>query len=306
LLPVATPKPAALSFENQALKPEPSDGHCVTAAHQRVEHAIAEALRLLDQPEGAIPPGRWLLARLLGSATAHRFADGLNAGERSPIELMGLESYGAWEAFTTELLTRLRSDPASQSGFWRELASVVERSTVEPDHWAMMSARKVVRAAVETYRETPSASEAWETMLDSYVLYEDGFLFTLARDLDPERFLSHLGQLPHPVFVAQSINDRSDDLPALIRAAPLAFNETGTFQREGMVLLALLQACAAECRRRAWGDRDVPQPVDPEHLATLDPVRAEVEVFADLFEVHALQFAREGSGRRQHGEPARR
>lgn len=243
---------------------------------------LSQALRLLDQREGAIPPGRWLLARLLGSAVAACFADGLAAGERRLIELRGLESYGAWDAFAAELPECLRSDVAAQEGFWRELASLVETVRAEPERYALTAHRESVRAAVEAYREMPEVGEAWETRLDSYVLLDEGFLFTVARRIDPERYLAHLGRLPHPVFVGQCVDGgECGDLPGLIRAAPPAFDGAGAYRPEGMVIISLLQACAAECRRRAWGGRDTPRPVGPADEGSLEPARADLEAFAD-------------------------
>ncbi|MGJ5051642.1 hypothetical protein ACQR09_31565 [Bradyrhizobium oligotrophicum] len=241
---------------------------------------LAEALRLLDQREGPIPPGSWLLASLLGSAVADSFADGLAAGERRPIEFRGLESYGAWDTFAADLVQRLRSDAVAQEGFWRVLASVVEEVCTEPERFTLPTMRTSIRATIEAYQRAPEVGEAWETKLDSYVLFDGGFLFAVALRIDAGRYLEHLGQLPHPVFAGQCVNERlCSDLPDLVREAPLAFDGTGVYLPEGMVVILLLNSCAAECRRRAWGDRATPRPVSPEDEGSLEPMRADLETF---------------------------
>lgn len=236
---------------------------------------VAEALRLMDQREGAIPPGRWLLARLVGLGEGDCFADGLASDARRPLTLWGLESYGAWEAFVDRLSARLNADAEVREGYWRALDALVEGVRSEPERGALSREREGVRATIDAYRSSPDVKEAWETRLDSYVLMNDELPLAPARRLDPSRYLALLARLPHPVFVAHAVDEKeTGDLDRLIRAAPPACDEAGRFAQGGMVLIAVLRACGAACRRCAWGANGAPQPVDEADAASLEPAQA--------------------------------
>ncbi|MGX7742019.1 hypothetical protein [Rhodopseudomonas parapalustris] len=243
---------------------------------------VAEALGLLNRKEGAIPKGRWLIARLVGVAAAERFLSSLAAGERGSTYLSGLESFGAWDTFELEVTNCLRLNVAAQSGFWNELKNLVENIRNDPGRSALKAYADSARAGADEYQKKPNASEAWETRLNCHVLFEQSFLFHFARRVEPAQFLAQLGRLPHPVFVEQCIREKpNDDLPNLIRLAPIAFDESGGFRPEGMVLLALLRAAGAECRRRAWNGHDTAQPVAEPDKAELEPALAHLQSFVD-------------------------
>lgn len=263
--------------ENLATLPETVD--LAEAFDRRGLETVAEALRLLDQHEGAIPPGRWLLARLVGVAEGDRCADGLASDARRPLALWGLESYGAWEVFKDRLSERLNADADVIEGYWRALEALVEGVRSEPERGALSREREGVRATVEAYRSSPDVKEAWETRLDSYVLMDSELPLAPARRLDPDRYLALLARLPHPAFIAQAFDEEeASDLNRLIRAAPPACDKAGQFLCEGAVLLALLRACGAMCRRLAWGIDGAPQPVDEAEAGSLEPARVETEM----------------------------
>lgn len=242
--------------------------------------ALAEAVRLIDQREGKIPQGRWLLARLLGGALADNFSNELAIDKRYRLQFLSLQSYGAWGAFVTTLIENLHSNESVQAGFWREIARIVEKVQSNPGHYAMSADSVAIEQAVKSYQDKADIKEAWDTPLDAYVYFGEAFLIGIAHKLSATLYVDTLRQLSHPVFVDQCIELRqSDNFPELIRLAPPAFDDSGSFRPEGMVLLGLLKICAKECRRISWGDHASPHPVIFESAAALEPISSELQAF---------------------------
>ncbi len=242
--------------------------------------ALAEAVRLIDQQEGKIPQGRWLLARLLGGALADNFSDELAIDKRYRLQFLSLQSYGAWRAFVTRLIENLHSNESVRAGFWREIGRIVEKVQSNPGHYAMSADSVAIDQAVKSYQDEPDIKKAWDTPLDAYVYFGEAFLIRIAHKLSATLYVDTLTRLSHPVFVDQCIELRqSDNLPELVRLAPPAFNDSGAFMSEGMVLLGILKACAKDCCRIAWGDSASPSPVAFDKMTTLEPTVSALRKF---------------------------
>ena len=224
--------------------------------------------------------GRWLLAQLMGRAAAERFSVSLAAGNRPDIEFRGLDSYGAWEAFAADLPKLLHAHKDRHEAFWRELERVVTKARAKPEDHVMTLERARLQSAVDTYAVEPKVATVWDDHIDSFVIFSEGFLFDIGRALDGKKYLALLGQLPHPVFVRQSVTKiEADSFPDLLRTAPSTVSANGHFVREGMVLFALLQAAADECRQKAWGGGQAPRPVPTSDETALGPARDDLEAF---------------------------
>lgn len=251
---------------------------------------VAEFLRTFAQREGSIQEGTWLFALLLGWASARVFLEGLHVRECRPVKLWGLDAFGAWDAFANELSILIESDQSAEAALWNQLSVIIQEVDADPSKYSHTLDMDAVRTAVDTYRAAPDVQEAWETRLDAHVMFPFGFLFDLARKLDLERLLDAIGQLPHPVFVAQVLpdeNDLDDDkLLALVAAAPAGWDNEGIYQSAGMIILLLLQEVGRRVRRLAWAGEQPPPPVPHSHRSSLDPRTFEVQRFIDsLLEV---------------------
>ncbi|MFL0694320.1 MAG: hypothetical protein ACJLUP_20245 [Agrobacterium tumefaciens] len=243
---------------------------------------LAEAVLLFGQREGAIPPGRWLLAYLLGLAEAQISAVGFSEGRYIEADFLSMDSYGAWEVFVDALTSRLMIDQEAQKGFWQQIDSIVDRCTVDPGCGTLSLDKEYVGRNVRAYQEKPDFKEVWETALDAHVYLDGLFLLGIARQIAPNEYLKSLARFPHPVFVNQCVDEQSfEDLPGLIKAAPLAFDNEGILLPQGMVLFALLRASATACRNLGWGDSISSVVVSAEIQSELETKRIVLQSFID-------------------------
>ncbi|MER8665448.1 hypothetical protein NKH34_30650 [Mesorhizobium sp. M1148] len=267
------------SQPSEDLTSDPSTVDLAEDLERRNLPKLAEALRLLHQREGKIPQGHWLLAKLVGLAAADNFAQALIEDEFRPPVLLSMDNEGSSDAFMSALSERLKSDQTAQDGFWRAVERLVKQLHSKPEASGLSAHQETITRAVQSYQAKPDVEEAWESHLDSHVFFGDGYLFDIARRVSPARYLEYLGQLPHPVFVEQWVaENHGRNLPDLVRAAPLAFDQAGTFQPQGMVILCLLKACSAECRRIAWGEEAA---AHGRQVIDIDSASSELRIFVD-------------------------
>ncbi|GHB26305.1 hypothetical protein GCM10007094_13140 [Pseudovibrio japonicus] len=228
---------------------------------------VGEALEILELQEGPILAGRWPLARLVGLARAEIFADALSNREIGTLQFWDFHSFGAWEAFFEQLGKRLRSDPAAQNGLWKQLDHIV----THPLKSAASYRKGALEQGINDFLIEPDIGEVWESRLESCVILDRAYLFVLASQINPAKYIEYLSRLPHPVLVQQCI-DKKLGLGALhlLRDAPTAFGKNGTFLKEGTVVLSLLNSASEQCRYMAWGKESVTQPVTEEEISKLD------------------------------------
>lgn len=256
--------------------------------------AEGELQRLLGHQDGPIPSGHWPFAQLIGRAGAQYTASFLCQGQWREVNMCGLDSYGAWEAFQTELLVILRQDGGAQSGFWNAIQAHVKQATESPGQTCHIQhgAEDWIAEKIEAYQKHPDLEEAWETRLESYVLCPNSMISWLGRGLNPQKFMEITSQLPHPVFFNSGLTDeevRQEGLIApLIRFAPPAFDAGGQFLHEGMVIAHLLTMAGEYIRYCAGNGKTYPAPVTPEAQSALyaeadAAKRASIEILDALF-----------------------
>lgn len=240
---------------------------------------VASYLRTFAVMEGPIPPGVWPFAQLLGQAVAHRYVARLPEQADDSFRLFGLESYGAFEAFSTEVRAILTRDPVAWATAVAKIDGQLAGIRDDPGRAAIFGReREGVEQTVRAYQETPTINEAWETRLDSHAGFNPTLLLLALRH-EPAELLRRIAILPHPALVDNAIPDAAelgeDELLHLIRQAPAAFDANEVFQAVGMVVVCLLGRAGAKIRYAAWG-RDVTLPVY-QHTADLAPVSVETQ-----------------------------
>lgn len=224
---------------------------------------------------GAIHAGQWLFAILLGRACASDLASALAAGEWRDVPFWGHEQFGAWEAFEKEVLWILEHDSGAQEGAWRVVAEIIDEAKRDPGRFSSGNSeeRAGILARVETYVAKPTIEEAWETRLDSQILFDRSFIFGVLRKLDAKRFLMEAEKLRHPVFFDPLLNgpDAVDEqeIGRLIAEAPVAFDQEGAFQNAGMIVVRLLREASARIRHLGGSGHVYPLPLCPDNEAQM-------------------------------------
>ncbi|KQO52218.1 hypothetical protein [Methylobacterium sp. Leaf85] len=204
--------------------------------------------------EGPIPHECWLFSTLLGRACAVDLVNGLKVGVWRKPHLLGLQAFGAWDAFLAELTELIASNEWSRVSFWAAVSEVVDTMAADPGAfaWGRVEVKNSLRAAVDDYRAKPSLKEAWETRLDSHVWLEHSFIFDIARQLDAARLFGLAERLPHPVFLrlglgeADAVNEH--EIARLLMLAQPAFDPAGVFQSVGMIAAHLLSKASLRLR----------------------------------------------------------
>jgi hypothetical protein len=103
------------------------------------------------------------------------------------------------------------------------------------------------------------------------------FYWPFCGGADPTEALRLIGKLPHPAYVRQCLREERvleefDELILLIETAPRAFENDGTFQSQGMIVIALLSLAGRAIRQAAWGTTERPTFVKHHRAEALRPL----------------------------------
>lgn len=237
--------------------------------------ASGELESLLGHHEGPITPGCWLFAQLIGRAGAQFTAASLHDNRWHVAKMRSFDSYGAWEAYRAELLGILQQDGEAEQALWRVVEALVKETSQSPCQicHVMHGHKEQALQQIEAYRSEPDLEEAWETILDSYVLCENSLISWLGMSLNAQKFMGIGSRLPHPAFFNIGRNKkeiRSQGVVAdLIRHAPPAFEADGRFMHGGMVMVRLLTMAGEYIRQCGGNGKVYPVPIKPEDQSAL-------------------------------------
>jgi hypothetical protein len=266
--------------------------HSATTALSDDLHAaglgdVCHYVRSFVEEVGPIRPGHWLFATLLGRACAADLGSALAAGEWRDVPFWGHEQFGAWDAFVTEFLWILEHDEVAREGAWTIVAGMIAAATRDPGQFTFGTEQRAsVRAHVEQYLAKPTIQEAWQTPLDTCVLFDRSFMFGIVRKLDAKRFLAEAEKLPHPVFFDPGLGDPEvadeREIARLLAVAPVGFEPDGVFRHAGMIVVRLLGEAAARIRHLAGSGRVYPLPPRPDDKERMKAVAETATAAADV------------------------
>jgi hypothetical protein len=221
---------------------------------------VAEYLENFSQIEGPIHPGQWSLSFLLGRSAALIFAERLKHDELECPFLFGLESFGAWEAFIARSIEIFRTDSDVKARAIDILEKAIAQAAVDPLLNVMIIPRDKdnFKKTCEDYSKYPSVKEAWHSNIDGVVFFKPFFLIGMLLEVEPTETMRLIGLVPHPAYLQRCFGEdiavqSFDALALLLTAAPLAYDSSGTFMAQGMVVVALLKLSAKYLRNTAWG-----------------------------------------------------
>lgn len=267
-----------------SLAARPETTSLVEALRRKGTTDLAEAVEKIDQREGRIPPGRWILALLVGVAAANYHADDLASGRRSKWHLFELGWYGAWDVYLETLLALALGREDVASGIWNELERQIESVAQDPGLYAIVSFREEVRRSARAYLESPDLNQAWGGPMDGLVSLHAPYLFQMAQRLDAGRMLGILARAPHPAMISGCIDgSRPEELPDLIRQAPAAFDASGKVLSASMVAADIFKLTEDACRRVAWekdGNGDI---LIADDQTELEARASELTAFTEVF-----------------------
>ena len=213
---------------------------------------VAAFLRNFTEVEGPIHPGQWGFSFLLGRSFAPVFIEQLRRGELQSPMFYGLEQFGAWDSFIERSIEILRDDPNAKEAAIALLAKIVAQIETGPSLDALCAPGDQIafQQACERYSKQPNIDEAWESHFCKRILFRPSFFIGILLEVDPAECMQLIGELPHPAFLQDCFEEgevpaaRVGALTSLLAAAPEAFDNTGAFQSQGMVTVALLNQCA--------------------------------------------------------------
>jgi hypothetical protein len=157
----------------------------------------------------------------------------------------------AWEAFADSAAAALCEDTSARNAFVEYLMEIVREANEAPDRVTETPSRRVSMASlVDEFVRNGSFQDVWYAE-SAPVFFRSSDAFEILRRAEPQRFLEMIDELPHPALVKECLSsralmERSEEVLGLLRLARPAFDADGSWQRNGMAAVLLVQLASTQ------------------------------------------------------------